>query len=188
MRDYGILIVIVFIAFIFFMRFFISLPRIRPVWDMFMLSFPISGIIIQNTELALFCRSLGLMIKSGLPITSALEIEVNITRNTVYKKYITQILNAVTKGKSFSEELDKGNYRKIPIIATKMIAVGEQTGKLDETLLYLGDFFEEAVDQATSNITTILEPAMLLIIGIIVAFVAFSIISPIYQLTGSIKQ
>ncbi len=69
-----------------------------------------------------------------------------------------------------------------------MIAVGEKTGKLEETFLYLGDFFEDEVDDATRNISTILEPVMLLVIGGIVAFVALAIISPIYDLTSSIKR
>jgi len=69
-----------------------------------------------------------------------------------------------------------------------MIGVGEKTGKLDESFLYLGDFFEDNVDDASKNFSNILEPLLLLVIGIIVAFVALAIISPIYQFTGSVKR
>ena len=98
------------------------------------------------------------------------------------------MLESLIKGQSLSKELSSGHYKMIPLIAAKMIAVGEETGKLDETLLYLGDFFESEVDDATASLTTVLEPIMLLVIGLIVAFLALAIISPIYQLTGSIKR
>ena len=70
----------------------------------------------------------------------------------------------------------------------KMLGIGEKTGKLDETLLYLGDFFEGEVDNVTKNVTTIMEPVLLVIIAAMVAFLALSIISPIYQLTASIHK
>jgi len=69
-----------------------------------------------------------------------------------------------------------------------MIAVGEKTGKIDETLLYLGDFYDDEVDDLSKNLSTLLEPILLIVIGLVVGFVALSIISPIYQLTGSIRR
>jgi type IV pilus assembly protein PilC len=69
-----------------------------------------------------------------------------------------------------------------------MIGVGEQTGHLEDTLLYLADFYEEEIDNISKNLNTILEPFLLLFIGLIVAFVALAVISPIYQLTGSIRR
>jgi type II secretory pathway component PulF len=69
-----------------------------------------------------------------------------------------------------------------------MITVGEHTGKLDETLLYLADFYEEEIDTLSKNLSTILEPLLLLTVGIIVGFVAIAIISPIYELTGSLRR
>ena len=84
-------------------------------------------------------------------------------------------------------ELLHGNYSRFSPIAVKMIGVGEKTGKLDEAFLYLGDFFEEEVDNIAKNLSVVLEPIILLVIGLIVGFVALAIISPIYNLTGSIK-
>ena len=79
-------------------------------------------------------------------------------------------------------------FPEFPPLVSRMISVGEKTGKLDETLLYLGDFFEDEVDDISRNLSTILEPALLIVIGLVVGFVAISIISPIYQLTGSIRR
>ena len=128
------------------------------------------------------------MLNSGLPITKALQVEQKATTNFLYKDYIKRIQAAVDKGQSIYDELNSGSYPKIPAIAIKMIGVGEKTGTLDEMFLYLGNFFEEETDDAAKTFSTVLEPMLLLIIGLIVAFVAMAIISPIYQLTGSIKR
>lgn len=188
MEQYGIFIIAGFIGLIFLGRYLITLDAVKPYWDNFLLSLPIFGKIIQNAELTSFCRNLGVMLKSGLTVTKALDIEEKITTNTVFKKYVGSMLNAIDKGKAFSTELESGAYPRIPLVATKMIAVGEKTGKLEETFLYLGDFFEDEVDDATRNISTLIEPVMLLVIGSIVAFVALAIISPIYELSSSIKR
>jgi len=187
MRDFGIIIVFCIVGLILLFRFLVTTKVVKPLWHRLLLSFPIFGIIMQNTELSTFTRSLGIMIKSGLPITKALEIETSMSSNTVFNQYSKRMLSGITRGHALSQELASPNYSKIPQIAVKMIAVGEETGKLDETLLYLADFFEEEVNDATKNMSTILEPIMLLGIGLIVAFVALAVISPIYQLTGSIK-
>jgi type IV pilus assembly protein PilC len=76
----------------------------------------------------------------------------------------------------------------MPLIAVRMIGVGEKTGRLDETCMYLGDYFEDEVDTASKNLSTVLEPIVLICVGLIVAFIALSIIGPIYQFTGSIKR
>lgn len=186
MKNYGIEIIAAIVAGIFLFRLSIGTKAIKPVWHRLLLGLPIVGKIVQNAQLSEMTRSLGVMIRSGLPITTALEIETNTSSNMIFKGYARDLLAAVSKGHSLSQELDTNRYAKIPVIAIKMIAVGEKTGKLDEMLLYLGDFFEGEVDDATKNLPTVLEPIMLLIIGLIVAFIALAIISPIYQLTGSI--
>ena len=188
MHDYGIIIVIGLVILLFAFRYLISLPFAKPVWQWFLFFLPVIGNILRDVELASFTRSLGVMLKSGLPITSALEIETRMTTNVIFKSYIKRMLEGLIKGKSLSTELNTNDYPLIPLIATKMIAVGEKTGKLDETLVYLGQFFEDEVDDATKNLSTLLEPIILLVIGVVVAFVAFAVISPIYELTGSIKR
>ena len=91
-------------------------------------------------------------------------------------------------GNSIGDFLEEREYIDIPPLVTKMISVGEHTGRLDENLLYLGDFYEEEIDDVSKNLSTVLEPILLLIIGLVVGFVAIAIISPIYELTGSIRK
>lgn len=188
MRDYGIILVVLFVAIIVLCKYMFSTAFLKPFADSCVLRLPIFGEIIKNSELATLCRSLGVMLRSGLPITTALEIEKNAVSNSVFKHYIAALSSSVSRGKSLSGELSNGKFPMVPPIAQKMIGVGEKTGKLDEALLYLASFFEEEVDDATKNLSTTLEPFMLLLIGLIVAFIAMSIISPIYELTGSIKR
>jgi len=188
MKNHGILITLGFIIFLYLIRIFITLPFVKPKWDRIILSLPIFGELLQNQQLSSICRNLGVMLKSGLPITKSLEIQYIATNNFVFKDYIKRLQKSVDKGKEMGIELDTGNYSKFSPIAVKMIAVGEKTGKLDEVFLYLGDFFEEEVDNVAKNLSVVLEPIILLGVGLIVGFVALAIISPIYQLTGSIKR
>ena len=188
MKNHGIIIISSFIILIILFRLFIHLPLIRPYWDRFLLSLPIFGELIQNQQTSSMCRNLGIMLKSGLPITKALAIQYESTKNYIFKDYIKKLQKAVDKGKDMGTELNEGNYSKVSPVAIKMIAVGEKTGKLDEVFIYLGNFFEEEVDNVAKNLSVVLEPIVLLVIGLAVGFVALAIISPIYELTGSIKK
>jgi len=188
MKGYGFFIFGGLIALLILIRTLINLPAIRPYWQKFILSIPVYGPFVQNVELASFCRNLGIMLSSGLPIVTALSTQAEATTNIIYKKYFKTLTHEVERGKSIEEIFSSSNFKYIPLIAARMIGVGEKTGKLDESLLYLGDYFEDEVDSATKNFAIIIEPAILIFVGLIVAFIAISIISPIYQFTGGIGK
>ena len=187
MKHYGLFVIGGLIILVILFRIGVKLPIFKPKWDRLILSFPIFGPLLQNEELTSLCRNLGVMLKSGLSITRALEVQYAGTENSVFKDYVNNLQKAIDKGKDLQKELSLGNYSKFSPIAIKMIGVGEKTGKLDEAFLYLGDFFEDEVDNIAKNLSVVLEPIMLLFIGLIVGFVAMAIISPIYSLTGAIK-
>ena len=111
--------------------------------------------------------------------------------NFVYKKKIKEALPQVQRGKTLSSALSGFNQssRKplFPLIVIKMINIGERTGRLDESLVYLSEYFEKEVSNSTKNLTTTLEPILLLGVGLLVGFVAVSVISPIYQVTGQFR-
>lgn len=188
MSDHGVLIVVGFLLFLAFIIYLLQTPKVKPLWHKLQLRIPVFGAFMQDIQQAAFCRNVGIMIKSGLPITTALQSEEQATTQLVYKQYIGNIATAVAGGMPIEEELRRGKYPYISPIATKMIGVGERTGKIDDTLLYLGDFFDEEADDMAKNFSTLIEPVILLFIGLVVAFLAFSIISPIYELTGSIRR
>lgn len=188
MKDHGILVVAGFIVTLMLIRLVLNFQKVKPHWHAFLLAMPVFGPFNQNGQLASFTRNLGVMLKSGLPIKKALDIQYEITSNLVFKRYIEKLQKSVNKGKSLEDELNSGAFSLMSPIAIKMIGVGEKSGKLDEVLLYLGDFFEDEVDNTAKNLSVVLEPIILLVIGLLVGFVALAILSPIYELTGSIKR
>lgn len=188
MKDYGIFILGGAAAILILGGVILQTPQVKPKWHRFLLSLPGIGLLLQNIQLTSLCRNLGLMLKSGITLVPALEIEYEASENLVYKEYVKRLINAAETGKELSEEMRLHRFTFLPTIMTKMVGIGEKTGKLDETLLYLGDFFEEEVDETTKNLSTIIEPVLLLVIGLVVGFVALAIISPIYEITGSIKK
>lgn len=188
MKNYGILVAAVTIAVIVLFAFILKTPLIKPKWHKFLLSLPVIGPLNQDLELANICRDLGIMLKSGLTINNALDTQYQSTENLVFKEYLNELRKNIEKGKKLSEQINPQKFKYFPSIAARMIAVGEQTGKLEDSLIYLGDFFEEEADDATKNLSNTLEPVLLLVIGAVVAFVALAIISPIYSLTSGIKR
>ena len=188
LRDHGIkvLLGILLISILFIL--IIQIKKVKFLWHKFLLKIPALGKFLQYIQVTTFARNVGTMLKSGIPITQALEIQAEATSNLVYKEYEFIIKDGVDRGASIGHTLSTSKNDYFPKIVEKMIAVGEKTGRLDESLLYLADFFEEEVDTAGKNFSSILEPVLLLLIGLFVAFVALSIISPIYEFTGSIGR
>ena len=187
MKKYNIYVVIGLVVFVILFRIFIRLKMIRPYWSQFLLKIPILGQFFINVETASFCRNLGVMLSSSLPISRALDIAEKTTENDVFKKYIVAIQKSVSEGKLLGEQLLGGSFPILPTMASRMISVGERSGKLNEMLVYIGDYYESETDSLAKNFSTIIEPVLLLFIGLIVGVLALAIIGPIYQLTGSIK-
>ena len=187
MKMHGVLIIGVGLAFLVLMKILFSLKFFKPVWHGALVRIPLFGKIVLYGQLARFSRNLGTLLKSGVPVDVALRTTSDTLSNVVFQKHLYLITEDLIKGKSISDAMDKRHYYEFPPIINKMIKIGEETGNLEEVLLYLSDFFEEEVDNITKNLTTVLEPLMLAVIGLGVAFMAMAIISPIYKLTGSIR-
>lgn len=188
MKNYGVFIFGGLVLFMFVSSLVLSLPKVKPWWHRVILKFPLFGEMLAYGQLARFARNLGTLIKSGVPVTKSLETTADTLSNLKFKNDLNEINEYLTKGKNIGDALDSKKYAEFPPLVSKMISVGEKTGKLEETLLYLGDFYEDEIDNISKNLTTILEPVLLIAIGLIVGFVALAIISPIYELTGSIRR
>lgn len=187
-KDYGVLIVSTFIL---ATLAFLAIVQIRVVklrWHAIVLKMPLFGTLLHFNQLARFSRNFGILIKSGIPINRSLEITAVTLSNENLKVKVKEMSTLLQKGKSLHEILKSKHFHIFPPLVRKMVGVGEKTGKLDSTLLYVGDFYEEEIDSISKNFTTIIEPVLLLSIGLVVGFVALAIISPIYELTGSIRR
>lgn len=187
-ENHGGLILLGIIGFIVGFRLLISQKLVKPLWHMLLIKSPIIGGILINYNLVMITRTLSILLKSGITIDYAIGITIETTSNEVYKKKLKYLLPQVQKGKRISDSLSeiKQSKRKplFSLLVIKMINVGETSGKLDESMEYLASYFEKEVDNTTKNLTTILEPILLLTVGLIVGFIAISVISPIYQVTG----
>ncbi len=187
-KEHGLLIWAGIISFLVLFRATVKTDRVRPYWHKLILMIPIIGPFIAQSEIAQFSRNLGILMRSGVPILEALDVTLHTLSNEVFKKHVRSIRQTLEKGKSIGEALSSNTFKEFPPLVSKMIAVGEKTGKLDESLLYLGDFYEEEIDDTTKNLSTVLEPILLITIGLVVGFMAIAIITPIYELTGSIQK
>ncbi len=187
MKLYGVMFFTSLFVFIGLIRALIKTSLVRPYWDRFLFSLPLIGSYLNTIELASFCRSLGMMLKSGMPILASFDKLETSTENTIYKKSLHEMKSGIKQGGSLYKTIQHNQISIFPLIASRMIQVGEKTGKLDEVLLYLGDFFEEEIDANSKDFSTVLEPVILVVVGLIVAYLAFAIITPIYEFTSVIK-
>jgi type IV pilus assembly protein PilC len=159
----------------------------RPITHWISLHTPVVSRIVRNANLARFCLTLGTLLKSGINIDEALDITSKTMGNFYYGRSLKKTVTRVASGTPLAENL--GMYRKLyPIMVTRMVKVGESSGKLEGTLLYLAGFYEIEVDTATKSLSTAIEPMMLIGIGLVVAFLALSIITPIYEITGNVSR
>ena len=141
----------------------------------------------RSVNIINFARTLGLLIKAGLKIIEALEITGKTLSNLVYQREIFRIVEKVKKGDPMSKHFVE-NPKLFPSIFSQMMVVGENTGKLEESILFLADFYETELDESTKSFSNFLEPILLLVMGMIVAFVALAIITPIYKITETLGR
>jgi len=160
---------------------------VQPFTHWWLLHLPIIKNIVIKTNLARFTRILATLLQSGIIIDEAIDIANKTLNNCYYKKALSKVSLHVAQGGKLSDSLEEFP-QLFPRITTRMIKVGEKSGNLDETLFYVSESYENEVDNATKSLSTLIEPILLLSIGLVVAFLALSIITPIYQITGNIRQ
>ena len=148
--------------------------------DKYKIQFPVSGELVKKIETAKFARTLGTLMKSGVPILQALLLVKDIIGNRVIAKSIEKIHERVKKGESLSKPVsDSGVF---PSLAIEMITVGEETGKLDEMLLKVADNYEKIVRNMVKKFISLLEPAMILVMGLVVGFIVISMLMAIFSI------
>lgn len=147
---------------------------------------PVVSDLYEKIILARFTRTLGTLLSSGINILKAIDISSEVLGHNRYQKAIKDIKTQVTQGVSIGNAL-KRNKNIFPYLVISMVNVGEKTGKLDSILKELAVFYEEEIDNSLKNLVSLLEPALLLFMGVIVATIAFSVIMPIYQMVGSMN-
>lgn len=185
MQDHGLIIVIGLLAGVFFLIWLVRRKFTQPITHWLLLHIPILYPLVRSTNIARFCRTLGTLLKSGLTIDEALAVTKDSIGNYYYKKALDDITMRVGSGMKLSDSL-KAHKDVFPTLVARMMNVGEQSGGFEDVLFYLASFYEEEVDNGTKTISTAVEPLLLIFIGSFVGFMAISIITPIYSITGNI--
>lgn len=152
-----------------------------------LLRIPVFGRLFREIQTNQFARILGTLLTSSVQIVPALKITAHSSNNLVYQRHLTELVTSVERGQTITSELNK-QPKLFSRTAISMVAVGEQTGTLPRSLMALADFAEREIEEMTKNMTTLIEPIVLLAVGGLVGFIALSIIMPIYQLTQGITH
>jgi len=185
-RSYWYLILIVLGFSIFLMARYRRTPRGRSLFDRMTLRIPVFGRLIRLGIVIRFSRTLSTLLGSGVPLLKSLDILSRIVNNTVYETAIGTARDSVIEGASLSQPLKQSGI--FPPILIHMIASGEQSGQLEEMLSKVADFYEEEVETLTATLTSLLEPALILGMAVIVAFVVISILLPLLEMNQIVVQ
>lgn len=154
--------------------------------DFIVVRIPIVGNLAKELNTARTARTMSSLLLAGVSITRAVEITEDVVQNIYYKKVLNDAKIAIEKGAPFSEMFEV-NSQLYPVMMSEMIQVGEETGKLSDMLLEIALFYETEIENKTKNLSTIIEPLLMIVIGAGVGFFAISMISPLYSILGSIN-
>ncbi len=177
-------ILIVLAALVFFIRQYHKTYRGRRVLDGFLLKLPVIGMLLRKIAVARFCRTLGTLTASGVPILDGLEITAKTAGNAIVEDAVMSVRKSVEEGRTISEPL--GDTKVFPPMVVQMINVGEQTGALDQMLSKIADFYEEEVDTAVDGLMKLLEPLMITVLGVVIGTIVAAMYLPLYSILSKI--
>ncbi len=183
-KFWPILIAALFGGF-FLLRMYLKTKAGKYIYDSLLLKIPVINNVVRVSALVDATRTLAILIGSGVSILDALKIVIETTDNIFFQESFKNIYKKIEKGQSLGTSLDEEGI--FPPILVQMTQVGEQTGRLDDTLLRLSKYFEMESEIAIKAMTTLIEPAILVFLGVGVGFLVMSVITPIYNLTSSFK-
>jgi type IV pilus assembly protein PilC len=183
-QSYILVIIGAIVAFVFAFKRVYRTTKGREKIDNFALKVPIFGILIRKVAVAKFTRTLGTMISSGVPILDGLEIVARTAGNKTVEKAIYKVKQSISEGKTIAEPLEKSGV--FPAMVCQMIAVGEQSGAIDVMLNKIADFYDDEVDDAVANLTSMMEPLLMLFLGTTVGGLVIAMYLPIFKLAGTV--
>lgn len=176
----------IIIGFVLMIVFLFKAKFMAKYIDFAMIHMPVVGDMVKELNTARTARTISSLLISGVTLTRSVEITEDVVQNIYYKNVLKDAIRAVERGAPFSEVF-KQNTHLYPVMMSEMIEVGEETGKLSDMLLDIATFYEGEIENKTKNLSTIIEPFLMLFIGAGVGFFAISMISPLYSVMENIK-
>jgi type IV pilus assembly protein PilC len=181
----GFIIAAAVIAIIIFIVQIKKTDRGKTIIDGMMLKMPIIGILLRKVAVAKFTRTLSTLVSSGVPILDGLFITAKTAGNKIIEKAVLVVRQGVSEGQTIAEPLNESKV--FPPMVTQMIAVGESTGALDSMLEKIADFYDEEVDQAVANLTSMIEPILMVFLGGSIGFIVVAMYLPIFRMITLIE-
>jgi general secretion pathway protein F len=183
--DYWLLLVLAFVGGWVVLISMRQHPKGRRILDQIKLSMPVMGDLFRKQAISRFAVTLSTLMKSGLPVLDGLKIVKNVVDNTILAEIVGIIHDRIVEGTDIASPLKKS--KMFPAVVGHMIAIGEQSGQLDEILSQLAESYDEEVDVATQRMTAVLEPILIVSIAVIVAFIVLAVILPMLQVGKTLK-
>jgi len=177
------LVILIMVAAFWLLRRYRKTPQGALFIDRISLKIPIMGKLNRDTSLTELTRTLGALVGAGVPILEALKISANVASNALHRQAVSRASTLVEKGTTLSKALSVDDT--FPPIIPQMVSVGEETGKMDDVLNKVSHYYELEVENQVKNLTTALEPMIMIVLGIMVAALVISIILPIYNITSA---
>ena len=178
--DYWVVMTAIVIAGSVGFRVWTRSPSGRPIWHRLLLRLPLFGPLLRKFSISRFARTVGTMLRSGVPMLKTLDISKDVLGNVILVRVVEDARTAVQEGESLAIALRRSGH--FPATVTHMIAVGERSGALEDMLLRVADAHDQELDMSLGRLTTMLEPLMLVVMGGAVAFVVFSILMPLMDM------
>jgi len=166
-------------------RRYLSTPAGRDQMDGWLLRLPVFGTLIRMIAVSRFTRTLGTLLQSGVPTLTALDIVQNVIGNAVLVEAVRKARESVREGESIADPLRRS--RLFPPVVVQMIAVGEKSGELEKMLLKVSDSFDRTVESRISGLMSLVEPAIILVMGLIIGFIVIAILLPILQMSSAVR-
>jgi type IV pilus assembly protein PilC len=163
-------------------KFYLDSPGGKRTFDKIVLKIPVIGEIVAKMQISQFTRILSLLLGSGLSIIKAIELTADSLSNTMFKETLMEAKDEVEKGGPLAIPIARSEY--YPLLVSSMVAVGEETGEMDTVLAKVAEYYKDEVDTATGNLSTILEPVFLVIMGVAIGFIALGVYMPMFQLSA----
>jgi type IV pilus assembly protein PilC len=185
-QSYFVYIVLGLIGASMLFTFLMRTPATRAIFDRYILKAPLFGPLVRKASVARFTRTLGTMVSSGVPIVDSLEIVSKTSGNMTIEKAILHVRAKISEGQNMVDPLTETGI--FPHMVVQMIGVGESTGALDTMLNKIADFYEDEVDVAVDNLTSMIEPLMMVFLGVIVGGMLIAMYLPIFTMAGNIKK
>jgi len=179
-RAYLLVMLAGLVAAVVGLRFYYRTPGGKLAIDRLLLRLPVFGPLIRKVAVAKFTRTLGTLVSSGVSILEGLDITARTAGNKVVEEAVLKARTTIAQGKTIAEPLQASGV--FPLMVVQMIAVGEQTGALDRMLNKIADFYDEEVDVAVAGLTALLEPLLVIFLGVIIGGVVIAMYLPIFKL------